>query len=83
MKLCQSFHQDVVLIFPSVESAASTFVSDLGKEEAKELATFLTQEMKKEGAEIVRTWDSCASDLFFETEKLRDLYQYLLVRLQN
>ena len=75
----QYFHQDIHLIYSSVEEVAKAFVLRLDQSETTELVNFLEKNLSsKSNSELADLWDKTGSDIIVDDNGIRDFLSKIL-----
>lgn len=78
-QLGQYFHQDIHLIYSSVEEVAKAFIQRLDKSETKELVVFIETKLSASSdSELADLWDETGSDIIVDDHAIRDFLSKIL-----
>jgi len=78
-QLVQYFHQDIHLVYSSVEEVAKAFIMRLDQSETNELVRFLERSLSsKSNSELADLWDKTGSDIIVDDAGIRDFLSKIL-----
>ncbi len=83
-QLGQYYHQDIHLIYPSVEEVAKAFIARLDAAETTELVSFLeTNLSSKSDSELADLWDKTGSDIIVDDSGIRGFLSKILGQVKS
>ena len=79
LEFCRFFHQDVMVVYPSLEAAVSDFFAAQTNSEISDLNAYLNDQLsRQEITPLEDEWNSSGAEIFFPDGGIVDFYKSVL-----
>lgn len=79
LEFCRFFHQDVMVVYPSLEAALRDFFATQSNSEIADLTAYLHDQLsRQEIAPLEEEWYSSGAEIFFPDGGIVDFYESVL-----